>query len=138
MKVIVCLDDNGGMTFGGRRQSRDKALLADISSDVNASGEPLLASPFSQRLLAEADISHEICDNPLVCAKEGQLCFIESLPLCEHIDEISELTVYRWNRKYPSDQKIDVDIDARFTLASTSEFKGNAHEKISKLTYAKR
>lgn len=138
MKVIVCLDDNGGMTFGGRRQSRDKALLADIASDVTASGMPLLASPFSQKLLEEAGVLHVVCDNPLVCAKEGQMCFIENLALCEYVDKISELVVYRWNRKYPSDRKIDVDIDVCFKLTSALDFAGNAHEKISKLVYTKR
>ena len=60
MKVIVCLDDNGGMTFGGRRQSRDKALLADVANDISASGMPLLATPFSQRLLEEVGINPTI------------------------------------------------------------------------------
>ena len=31
MKVIVCIDDNGGMLFNKRRQSRDRKVLEDIS-----------------------------------------------------------------------------------------------------------
>ena len=49
MKIIVCLDDGGGMTFNKRRQSRDRILLADIKAMTE--GETLFASPFSEKLL---------------------------------------------------------------------------------------
>ena len=32
MKIIVCLDDNNGMLFNNRRQSRDKTVVEDIIS----------------------------------------------------------------------------------------------------------
>ena len=34
MKIIVCLDDNGGMAFNRRRQSRDRVLIEDIAKTV--------------------------------------------------------------------------------------------------------
>ena len=30
MNLIVCLDDNGGMMFGGRRQTRDRLVNRHI------------------------------------------------------------------------------------------------------------
>ena len=30
MKIIVCLDDNSGMMFNRRRQSRDRVVIDDI------------------------------------------------------------------------------------------------------------
>ena len=30
MKIFICLDDNNGMMFNGRRQSRDEAVVKDI------------------------------------------------------------------------------------------------------------
>ena len=30
MKLIVCIDDNGGVAFNHRRQSRDRFLIDDI------------------------------------------------------------------------------------------------------------
>ena len=34
MKIIVCLDDFGGMLFNFRRQSRDRVLIADVMADI--------------------------------------------------------------------------------------------------------
>ena len=34
MKIIVCLDDYGGMLFNSRRQSRDRMLIDDIMMDL--------------------------------------------------------------------------------------------------------
>ena len=51
MKIIVCIDERGGMTFNRRRQSRD----ARVSEDVlrTACGR-LVVYPYSVRLLEEA------------------------------------------------------------------------------------
>lgn len=137
MTIIICIDDNGGMTFNNRRQSRDKALLADIAKDVELSGRSLVATPFSQKLLAEADIPCDISDTPFECAGQGQLCFIENLPLSAHLDSIGAVTVYRWNRKYPHDTVLDIDVAANFRHVKTEEFAGNAHEKITKDVYVR-
>ena len=34
MKVIVCVDDNNGMMFNNRRQSRDRILIEDVVKSV--------------------------------------------------------------------------------------------------------
>ena len=48
VKIIVCLDDNGGMLFNNRRQSRDRVVCEDVVKNLN--GEKLFISPFSQIL----------------------------------------------------------------------------------------
>ena len=138
MNLIITLDDNGGMTFNGRRQSRDKALLADIARDVSASHLPLLATHFSEKLLAEADIPCEIFADAAERAANGQYCLLENTELSPFIERAERLIVYRWNRKYPCDRKIDIDIDLLFALESSCDFVGNAHEKITKTVYVKR
>ena len=37
MIVFVCLDDNNGMMFGGRRQSRDRVVIQDILAQCECS-----------------------------------------------------------------------------------------------------
>ena len=47
MNIIVCLDDNLGMLFNKRRQSKDRRVLEDIEKFTNE----VLISPFSENLL---------------------------------------------------------------------------------------
>ena len=46
MRVIVCLDDKGGMTFNNRRQSRDRVLIADVVK--MADGSKIFISQYSR------------------------------------------------------------------------------------------
>lgn len=133
MEIIVCLDDNNGMLFNGRRQSRDKEVIADI---VNSSeGKKIFISPFSKTLF-------EACDRVIIDgdflekAENDGVCFIENRSVGGFISKINKITVYNWNRIYPSDFKCDIDF-SEFSLADESEFKGNSHEKITKRIYIK-
>ena len=57
MTVYFCLDDRGGLTFNGRRLSRDAAVLADMT------GEGMLTiDPFSEKLLAAGEISYRLAE----------------------------------------------------------------------------
>lgn len=46
MKVIICIDDNQGMSFNNRRQSTDGKVIEDIA-DIT---KELWISPFSESL----------------------------------------------------------------------------------------
>lgn len=136
MKIIVCLDDGGGMTFNKRRQSRDRILLADIKAMTE--GHALFASPFSEKLLSEHDIDAKIKKNPLDRARKDDYCFIEDLPVRPYLSEISEIIIYKWNRRYPTDMTFDIlPLSDGFTLSSVAEFAGSSHEKITKEIYTK-
>ena len=76
MNVIICLDDNNGMLFNNRRQSRDKALLSDVFDNLR--GEKLFITLFSEKLMAE------YCDKVVACEgastlKSGQWFFVKML-----------------------------------------------------------
>ena len=47
---------------------------------------------------------------------------------------IRTLTVYRWNRRYPADVFLDVDLSG-WRRVSCWEFPGHSHERISKEVY---
>ena len=133
MNVIICLDDNNGMLFNNRRQSRDKALLSDAFG--NLQGEKLYITSFSEKLMAE------YCDKVTLCEdasalQSGQWFFCENVDLTSFTDKIEMLVVYKWNRVYPADFNCNLDFSL-FNLKSESEFEGNSHPVITKQTFAK-
>ena len=131
MKVIACLDDQGGMIFNNRRQSKDRALNADV---VNmAQSTRLLISPFSQKLFEGADVDLVCRGDFLDIAQAEDYCFVENDPILPYIDRIDEFIIYRWNRMYPTDIFFDVDFDKNgFVSVSVEEFEGHSHEVITK------
>ena len=135
IKVAITLDDKNGMMFNKRRQSRDKNLIADLCAKTTGF---IYISPYSKLLFEEYKERVTVVDNPLSECEEGGVAFVEGLPLSPFVSDIDELTVYRWNRIYPCDVKLDVDISASgFKMAAKYEFVGNSHEKITKEVYKK-
>ncbi|MBQ7337184.1 MAG: ribonuclease Z [Clostridia bacterium] len=137
MKLIVCIDDRGGMAFNQRRQSRDRALCEDVASMVRDEGVTLFCSPYSAPLFAELS-PFSLCEDADYAARAGvhDYCFCERESPAAYAPKATMLIVYRWNRHYPSDLKFDISLDA-WTLQTTREFAGNSHEKITKEIYVK-
>ena len=134
VKLILCLDDRDGMAFGGRRQSRDAAMLADLSKLVRE-GAVLRATPYSQKLLSEAGIPARISEFPELDAADGDLCWLETRAPLEGV-RIDALILYRWNRHYPADLSFDV-ASTGFCPASREELVGKSHPKITKEVWIK-
>lgn len=134
MKIIVCLDDYGGMLFNSRRQSRDRVLIDDVISTLGS--DKLYISKYSEILFAEHEGKYEIVDDFSCITDENCVCFIENVDVKPYLDEISEVTVYNWNRVYPRDFVFDIDLEKEgFSLMSSYEFKGYSHENIRKEVY---
>lgn len=134
MNVIVCVDDNNGMAFGGRRQSRDVALCERVL-EVSR-GSILRMNKYSYELFENLSAANiKVNDSFLKRAKKGDFCFIENQSLVEVIKDIEKVIVYRWNRSYPSDVKFDTTILDSKTLLNTTDFIGNSHEKITEEVY---
>ena len=128
MKIILCLDDNNGMLFNNRRQSRDSVLTDDIFNDLR--GEKLNILPFSQQLFSSYEGNVIIVSD----VEADGVYFIENLDITPFLEDIDEIIVYRWNRVYPSDFSCNVDF-SQFTVKSEAELQGSSHEKISKIIY---
>lgn len=131
MRLIVCLDDRGGMMFGGRRQSQDRVLRARVAELARAGR--LFMSEYSAKQFA--DCEGVIADNDYRSrAKEGDTCFVEDGAIS--LDGVRELVIYRWNRHYPSDKKFPyVPEDCGFRKVSSIDFAGSSHEKITEDVY---
>ena len=134
MTVIACISDGGGMTFFGKRVSRDKAVVADV--DALSRDGALFVSLYSEGLFSECGVSVIAVTDPFTSAGTGDYVFIEDKSISEHLEKISTLVLYRWNRKYPFDRSLGFEpSECGFTLSSSVDFKGNAHEKITKEIY---
>ena len=134
MKLIVCLDDAGGMMFNRRRQSRDRVLIANMIRHVKDS--ILWVSPYSAPLFGEDCPTLRIAQDPAMSAGKDDFCFVEDTPLPQNLTECDEIILYHWNRLYPSDVRFDCDTSA-FSLAEICEFAGSSHDKIKKEIWKK-
>lgn len=131
MKLIICLDDKNGIAFADRRQSRDKQQVLRMLETVG--NAKLYVSDYSAALFGSIPDNVIISATPLYDAGQGDYCFVEREEVFSV--EPEEIIIYRWNRVYPSDIKFDTELLVGKTLASTFEFCGNSHEKITEEVY---
>ena len=132
MEIIICLDDNNGMLFNNRRQSRDSKVLCDIKNNLQNS---LTIFPFSEKLVSSAEIPYEIMFGS---ASENTVLFVEDRGIKEFLPVTNKITVYRWNRDYPADLTLDIDLAKEgFRSVSVYQFAGSSHEKITKEVFEK-
>ena len=130
MNVAVCADDRGGTFFMGHRLSSDREIMRDLV--MSADGRILIAE-YSQPLFEEIECNYEVCGDPLALASDTDICFIEGGICEEYIRDIRALTVYRWNRHYPSDPGSRIYPEKLgFTLCTSEDFPGYSHERITK------
>ena len=132
MKLILCLDDNGGLLFNHRRQSRDAALRADLLSRIGAA--PLWLSAYSARQF-EGDVRLRVDDAFWEKAGAGEWCFAEECPPEDAWDKVEELIVYRWNRRYPAD--VTLTIPSAWKPVASRDFVGTSHERLTREEYAR-
>lgn len=131
MTIFFCLDNNGGMMFNGRRQSRDALVTEDIIK--TAENGVLNIDKYSETLFKAYPDKTKTVDN-----FESGFCFIENKDVSAYLHLAEKLVIYRWNRDYPSDMLFTADISTLgFTLFEKTDFKGNSHESITKEIYIK-
>jgi len=133
MKVIVCLDDNNGMMFNNRRQSKDETLRCRIIEK----NDHILMNEYSYGQFSQMSAGNiTVCDDFLDKATDEDTCFVENSNLSDFSDKITAITVYRWNRSYPYDMVFDLDL-SQYTLTGREDFAGNSHENITEEVYIK-
>ena len=127
MKVILCLDKKNGMMFNRRRCSQDREVIADILAQFPLSD--ICVSAYSAPLFEGAQVISQLTD-----AENGVL-FLEDLPLSPALALAKKLIVYRFDRVYPANVRLQ--IPQSFTLTESREFAGYSHEKITREVYEK-
>ena len=137
MIVFVCLDDNNGMMFNKRRQSRDRNVLMDMVRE--AGGAVLQMNTYSAKPFRDIDGTAVKADEEFMEKVEaGQFCFAENIPLSEYENKMEKIVLYRWNRSYPYDLQFDIPLEAHgWRCTEATEFPGSSHERITKEVYIK-
>jgi hypothetical protein len=136
MIVILCIDDNKGMMFNHRRQSKDRVLLIDM---IEYSKENrLYLNEYSYKLFSDFSTENIIIDSEFLDkAGLGDYCFVEDQALLSYEHRIEKLIIYKWNRRYPADLYLDITLGDPWKIIDTTEFKGSSHDKIIKEIYIK-
>jgi hypothetical protein len=133
MIIIICTDDNNGMMFNHRRQSQDRKLREDIGGMI--SGGRIWMDAYSAKQFADGkNIKIQVDDEFLEKAGAGEYCFVEGRNLEPYSARIEKIIRYRWNRIYPADEFLTLDL-GRWKLKQTQDFKGSSHDKITRETY---
>lgn len=131
MNVIICLDDKNGILFNKRRQSRDK-VICDRVLEL-AKNSVLWMNKYSSKLFLSDKIN--VDSDFLSKAGSGDYCFVESDEFLACHRRIEKVIVYRWNKVYPSDEKISEDFLRGRKMVQSADFVGSSHEKITEEIY---
>ena len=132
MKLIVCVDDRGGVMYNKRRQSRDSVQRADMLA-ITADSR-LLVTPYSAKLISADNVT--VAPDPLAMAESGDYCFIEDVDPTPYADSVDTVIKYLWNTAYPYDTRFDLDM-SDYKLVSSVTFIGTSHKKITREIYKK-
>lgn len=131
MIVMVAIDEKKGMMFNHRRQSQDRILRKRV---VELSKESRLwMNAYSYKQFAELKGAHlQVAEDYPEKATEGEYCFVEDKHIATYENRIERLILFKWNRTYPADMYLDIDVDkGGWKLVSTEDFVGYSHEKIT-------
>ena len=134
MTGIVCLDQEDGLLFNGRRQSRDRVLVQRILEITR--GHALWMSAYTAALFEPLSPGIHVDERFYERAASGEFVLAETIPpgACEK--EIEKVILYHWNRDYPADVYFPVDLSV-WKCVETKEFAGSSHEKITRERYTR-
>lgn len=119
--VIFCLDKRDGLSFCGRRLSRDAKIFEDIQKDFGA-----------------VALSNDISFDFLPEAKESTAVFCEVEIPRGYLEGCNKVIIYRFDRTYPFDVSLAKGFYDNFRLCEKTEFAGNSHDKIFKEIWEKK
>lgn len=131
MILIVCVDDNYGMAFLKKRQSRDRRQRDHLCRLLK--GKTLWVSPYSAGLfdtIAE-ELTLKIAADAPAKVKAGEYFFSELDDLSRIAPEAEEIWVYHWNRSYPDTLLFPEEALKKRTLIEQKEFAGSSHDRIT-------
>ena len=133
--LILCLDDSNGMMFNNRRLSKDKKIRERILKITSMS--KLFMNSYSYNQFKDENFTNIIVDEDfLKNASKSDYCFVENSKISEYLNKVEKIIIYKWNRKYPSDMKFELNLkDPLFKLIQNTDFEGNSHKKISEEVY---
>ena len=136
MKLIVAVDDNMGMLFNKRRQSRD-VLLRKRILEVIEDKELFINAYTAKQFKDEMADNIVVTENPMGILDSDGYCFIEDLDVLQYESDFDKIIVYSWNRVYPKDLTFNIDL-SNWECVSEYDFMGNSHDNITERVYIRK
>ncbi|MFI3260154.1 MAG: hypothetical protein R3Y13_00345 [bacterium] len=128
MKYFVTVSNNLGLSFFNKRQSSDIKVLEDMIKE--AENSKILVNKSALDIFTKNNLEQHITTS------ESSYVFYECDELSS-IKDINILIVYYWNRDYPSDKFLKLNLNAYKELEKI-EFQGNSHDNITKIVYERK
>lgn len=122
MKIIACVDDQMGLMFNQRRQSQDRI----VRERIKALNETIYMNEYSYRLYKDI-LDDVVIDEDFLEKGQNHYCLVENMNLKDYQNDIDEIILFKWNRVYPADFVLDLDLSA-YQLISQYQFVGSSHE----------
>ena len=133
--LIACVDDKYGLLFNGRRVSKDETVIKKLLETIG--DNKLWMSQYTSSLFQEEDSKVVLIDDEfLTKASENDYCFIEDAVPDKIKNKVEKLILFKWNREYPSDTKLEMDLSS-YKIDQACEFEGKSHKKITMEVYSK-
>lgn len=129
MIVFVCVDSKNGLMFNKRRQSQDVQLrqyILEVCKD-----NPIFMNQYSFKQFATEETENIVVEDEFLNHAGEEYCFVEGSPLESYLSKITTLFLCKWNRDYPSDVTLDIDVTSNFQMVSSVDIVGKSHEKIT-------
>ena len=139
MILMVAVDDNNGMLFNKRRQSQDRVLRERILA--MSARSCLWVNHYTEKQFAQGGqvVEHiRVDDDFMSKAAPGEYCFVENVHMAPYEEQVEQIILFKWNRRYPGDFFFDIELtNGAWQLVSTEEFPGSSHEKITMEVYSR-
>ncbi len=126
MNLIVITDERKGMSFNSRRQSRDKVLCEYI---LRLTHKNIYMTEYSAKLFSQYGNNITVTDDFSNLGSDD-FVLLENISPSSLNAEFDLIYLFGWNKKYPADVYFDIDLSGAL-LASSNEFEGNSHDKIT-------
>ncbi len=133
MHVLLTVDENYGIAYNYRRQSRDRKVAERIASIVGK--KTLWCTETTAKILGEIP-GLKLSQTPLLTAGRGEYVFAERQQIDEVEEKIESIYLFHWNKVYPSDVRLHFDFSG-WTKVSEEEFEGNSHPHITLERYVR-
>lgn len=134
MKLILAISDERGYAFNKRRQSRDRNMISFVCDVL--SGAKIRIKEYSLPLFEGFTLRGlSVHDEDFLSeAGDDDYCFVEvEDDFLNYKEDISEIILFKWNRKYPSDKFLPEieELHPDFKMVETMDFQGNSHDIIT-------
>ena len=122
MVIVLCVDDQYGLLFNGRRQSRDRVLLERLLE----TDKTIWMNSYTAKLFSQLPGNVSVQENFMQAAGPEDICFVENVPITDLPENCDQLILY-----FPAEEL------KKWKLVSTYDFPGNSHDKITEKIYEK-